>query len=291
MAKETRLSRFRVGLIAVGVWVAIPALFCLTVFSIWMDRAASAAIAGAFALAFVILRQLPIVESFKIFTLEAKFVHRLGEYEELLRHIRSTAEVSSLLLYRQIANAGRLSSMKWSTKREMIKDLDGLLNDLGISTDTRDKAKWPFLHIICLDLYRVFENAVAYRLKIYADSAGQAVNIYGAGRAIDAGDTEYLQLIENRNRLVLPFVTTYDIMDDGRLDDMDKITRLLIAGTPLPEVDKERLEQVRLEVIALASACRAAGTITDEAEVYIDRYSPRNDTRGKELFPVGEIAA
>lgn len=284
MLKRIDFAKFKSGMIATAVWVAIPALFGLSVYSIWMDRAATAAIAGAFTLSLVILRQLPIIESFKIFTLEAKFVHRLGEYEELLRHIRSTAEVSSLLLYRQIAGAGRMASMKWSIKREMINDLDGLLANLGISALTRDKAKAPFQHSINLDLFRVFEHAVAFRLETYAKQARDAVAAYGAGKPIDPADLQYIHLIEENQRYVLPFKTTYDVMDDGRLDDMDKITQSLINQTPLPDADKIKLEVVRQEVIEHAQACWKVGNVTAEAEVYIDRYGPRVDTRALELF-------
>lgn len=81
-----------------------------------------------------------------------------------------------------------------------------------------------------------------------------------------------------------PFSTSYDVMEDGRLDDMDKITRSLIEGCPVSSDDKEFLEVVRNEVVTLDRECKEMGNISPAAEEYLNKYARRTDTRAKELF-------
>lgn len=162
MVEGKHLAAVKKGVIAIAVWLAVPALFSLTVYSVWMDRAASAAVAGAFTLAFVILQQLPIIERFKIFTLEATFARRVDEAERLLGSIRETAEVHSRMLYWQLGKGDRMTSMPWVLKRKLTVEFDTLLQRLGLTDPEITALKAPLLHTIKLDLFRVFEHSVEH---------------------------------------------------------------------------------------------------------------------------------
>ena len=283
LATVARLGR------AVGVWAAVALLFGLTIWSIWLNRSATAAVAGAFMFALLIFKQLPLVESFKIFTLEAKFRQRLSESSDLLNSIRATAQVSSRLMYYQLAVGDRMSTMSWDLKRNMLSEFDGLLQSLEVPAETISGLKKPFLHIISLDLFRVFEHAVSSRLRWYSQQANQELSTYQAGRAVDPEDPEFKRRLAESRRLVMPFSTSTDIMDDGRLDDMQEITSKLIDAAPLPSEDKELLNQVRSEVNDLDAGCKTAQTITVEAQAYLEKYGRRVDTRAAELFSPGEF--
>jgi hypothetical protein len=285
MGIEGKLTRLKEIAIAFSVWLAVPALFALTVYSIWLDRAPSAAVAGAFTLAFVILMQLPLVESFKIFTLEAKFARRVDEAERLLEGIRSTAEVHSRMLYWQVGKGDRMSEMPWALKRSLVEETDKLLGGLGLSEANITALKFPFFHTIKLDLFRVYERTVDYRIRQSRDEIQQKLSAFP--KPIQAGDPEYAAVMMAWQNTKLPFDTHQDIMDDGRLDNMAAITLKLITDTPLPEADKQVLEQVRMEVVQLAEACDRAGNITPETEDYLRRYSRNPKTRAQELF--GEV--
>src|SRR5690606_3775262 len=114
------------------------------------------------------------------------------------------------------------------------------------------------------------------------DQVHQQISAYP--KPIMAGDEKWAALNEALRSLQLPFRTTRDVMDDGRLDDMDAITAQLLAGAPLPTSEKARLETVRQEVIRLAAQCDEVGNISPEAEDYLLRYSEDVNSRAKELF-------
>lgn len=287
MATETRFARLRKGVSATATWLSVAVTFGLTSYSLLLDRTASAAVAATFTLALVIFKQLPIVESFKVFSLEAKFIRRIDEADKLLGRVRASAEVSSRLLYHQVALGDRMSSMTWATKRAMASDFDELLASLEVPPETIAELKRPLLHIINLDLFRVFEYSARDRMQKQFKPASNALNAYTGGRPIDPADPEYIRLLGEMRGAKLAFETTEDILDDGRLDDMDQITARLIEGTPLPVADRGKLEIIRREVIEHAKACRAFGNITPEAEEYLNLYSRRVDTRVKELFGEG----
>ena len=282
MPPEKKDSRFKTVALTAAIWLAVPSLFGLTVYSIWLDRAASAAVAGAFSLAFVILRQLPLIERFKIFTLEATFAKRVDEAQRLLDNIRETAEIHSRLLYWQVGKGDRMSHMPWALKRSLIGEFDGLLLRLGLPQAEVKSLKEPFLHTIKLDLFRVYENAVDNRVRLHRNELQSRVSAFP--KPIRADDPNYLALVEESRAMKLPFETTRDVMDDGRLDDMSSITAKLIEATPLPQHEKEKLEVVRGEVIQHAAECERAGNVTQETEDYLNRYSRNTNARAEELF-------
>ena len=75
----------------------------LAAYSMWLDRSASAAVAGALSFAFLLLRQLPHLESMEILTLKVKLRERLSDAEQLTDQLRTTASVSAQLMYVQLA--------------------------------------------------------------------------------------------------------------------------------------------------------------------------------------------
>lgn len=287
MATDTKLAVVRKGVLATATWLAVAATFSLAAYSLLLNRTATAAVAATFTLALVIFKQLPIVESFKVFSLEAKFIRRIDEADKLLGRIRSSAEVSSRLLYHQVALGDRMASMPWATKRAMTADFDELLASLGVPAETIADLKKPLLHIINLDLFRVFEYSARDRMQKQFKRASDALDAYRGGKAIDPADPEYVRLLSEMRGAKLTFETKDDLLDDGRLDDMDQITTRLIDGAPLPASDREKLDIIRREVVEHAKACRALGNITPEAELYLNSYSRRVDSRVKELFGDG----
>jgi hypothetical protein len=279
-----QLQAAKKAAVGLATWVAISITFILSAYSLWLDRSTTAAVAGAFMLAMIIFKHLPIIESLKVFTLEAKFVQRIDQADQLLNQVRASARVSSKLLYRQIALAGRLAHMGWSEKRDMVSSFDKHLASLDISESVITDLKKPFFHIISLDLFRIYEHSVSERLREHREQARAAVQKHVSNKPIEAGDKIYAELLAAEHALEMPFTTTRDVMNDGRLDDMAAITAKLINETPLPDEDKNKLEIIRSEVVLHANSCREEGNVTAEAEAYLDKYSPRVDSRVKEII-------
>lgn len=137
--------------------------FCLAANALWLDRPSTAAVAGALCLALIVFQQLPVVESLEIFTLKAKFTNRIDQFDKLLSHVRTSAQVSSSLLYVQLAFMNRMGSIPWARKRALLADVDTLLASLSVPEQQIADTKRPFLNIVSMDLLRIFEHVVIAR--------------------------------------------------------------------------------------------------------------------------------
>jgi hypothetical protein len=244
--------------------------FALAIYSIWLDRAGSAGVAATFAVAFLFLRHLPIIESFKAFNMEAKFARRVDEFDKLLAYIRSAAEVTSKLLYLQLAYSDRMASIDWGRKRELIEELDQHLAHLGVEPNFIQTAKRPLLNFASWDLYRVFHgNAHVLSERLRHDIAQAQHAIFGGG-PIDPAHPEWNELHQRQLALIVPHLQFEDMSGPTPLEDMGNVTREILDKVPYPPGERALLEKIAAEVEQLAAACWKRGTITPEAQSYMN---------------------
>lgn len=266
-------------------WGAAAILFLLTVYSLWLDRSATAAVSGALMVGLVLLNQLSIMESFEILSLKAKFVRRIDEAEDLLKRVRASAEVFARLNYWQVALGDRLSHMSWSQKRDLISDFDGLLGSLDIPHDRIGELKSPFLGIIALDLIRVLENSVSERLDTHRRRAQAELQAYLRSHSpISPGDPEHQRLLDASRKFEEPVRVK---LEDARLSRVaEHADRWLRVA--LEPFEREKLEVVRSEILALSSACEQQQNVTPDTESYLEKFGLHTGARNRDLFAPGE---
>lgn len=259
--------------------VAALGCFVLTIYSIWLDRAASAAVAATLAVAFLFLRHLPIIESFEAFNMKAKFARRVDESERLLGYIRSAAEATSRMLYLQLGFLNRMSDIGWTKRRELIEQLDQNLTQLGVDQDFIRISKRPLLNFVSRDIYAVFRGSadmLANRLRQVVVDRQNEISSTGP---VAANDAEYNELNRRFQALHLGPWEFGDMSGQSRLEDMPSMTKEILERLEWPDSDRAKLETIAKEVEELSAACWSQGTITPEAQDYIERYGETTDLR------------
>ena len=257
--------------------------FALAIYSILKDRAASAGVAASLAVAFLILKHLPIIESFKAFNMEAKFVRRVEDAERLLGYIRSAAEATSRMLYLQLAFLNRMSDVGWAKKRELIEQLDQSLAELGVNEEFIRVSKRPFLNFVSRDLYAVLRGSADTLANRMRQSLVDRQNEISSKGPVPAGDPEYYELNRKIQTLYLGPWEFGDMSGKSRLEDMSAMTKEILEHLEWSDSDREKLETIASEVEKMSANCWSEGTITPDAEAYIRKYAQRTDIRLEEI--------
>lgn len=264
--------------------VASVIAFATTLYLLFNDFTASATVAAALTMGMLLFHFLPIVESFEVLGLKAKLNRRVGEADSLLSHIKNIAEVSSKLLYIQLAWMNRMGTISWSKKRDLLSEVDGLLKGLDVSRKEIENLKHPFMVMISLDLFRIFEHCLRFRSSFLLRQIEKEQHDIFKGRSIDQSNTKWKELQNRRHRLKYESYSANDVLSDSRLRNIGDMGRDHLANVDLPKDDREALEGVVIEIAQLADECWREGTITRDAEVYLERYGHSQDARYKELF-------
>lgn len=257
---------------------AITAMFGLTCFSLYQDRTATASVSAALTLAFVLFRQLPILESFEVLSLKAKFAARIGEADKLLAHIRRNVAVSSKLSYVQLAFMNRMGDIGWSRKRALLEEIDGLLRQVEVPEVDITAMKAPFLNLVTLDLSRVYEHTVRELLRSSSEKLDVEMSAYSS-KPIPAGDPGWASMVERRRTLDVSAIDWGDSLGNPSLAALRQALTAWTAGIPLPAEEAQFAELVLGEVAQLSEQCWTAGTVTLETEKYLGLYGSRTRSR------------
>lgn len=279
----------KLGKAANGLLLGLAAsiMFALSAVSLFLDRSATAAIAGAVALTFILLIKLPIVESFEVLTLKVKLRHQVDEANQLLQHIRSTASVTSKLSYIQLAFMNRLGNISWSQKRALLKDVDGMLLGLGISGDEINEWKRPFLNLITRDFASILWSSIERVKQRHFNAAQKEIADYErVNKPVAPNDPALSGLRANAQRYAQRPFTVGDVLQGTHLGDPDDLTRDWVQPELFDAKEISALRTIRDEVCVHIAECWASGTITKAAEGYLDGIGHREDKRIEELLAV-----
>lgn len=273
----TKLSKLRAIATGTANGVAIVSMFGLTCLSLYLNRTATAGVAGAMTLALVLVRQLHVLESFEILSLKAKFIARVGEAENLLAHIRRSASVASKLSYVQLAYMNRWGDIGWSRKRTLLGEIDAMLRDVDVPQGEIDAMKVPFLNLVTLDLSRIFEGSVHELLKSQRESIEAKIGSYPS--PLSADDTAYMALIAERSRLSSVVIEWGDALGNKALSRLRPELQSWDALALLTSEQRRQADRILDEVATLSETCWTNGTVTKETEEYFARYGQRTNAR------------
>ena len=263
--------------------VSSIAFLVLAAYSLWLDRSATAAIAGALSFAFLLLIQLPYLESMEILTLKVKLKERLSDAERLTEQLRETASVSARLMYIQLSFMNRLGTIPWDRKRSLLTEIERNLSQLNVPREKIAEYKLPFLNIVSFDLYLIFSKALGQILDRYQLRINEEISSYAQGRPIPADDQEYQDLLEKRKSFAPKQHDFHDVLADPRLTRVREVVVNLMSQYPLSAEDRAKLKIIGDEISSLSEECWIAGTITVPAERYLNKYQLSDSDRLREL--------
>lgn len=255
--------------------VAIGLMFGLAAYSLYLNRTASAGVAAAFMLALILVQQLPILESFEVLTLKAKFRAQIDEAAVLLGHLKESAQVSARSTCLQLAYMNRMGDLGWDRKRKILGDIDGQLRRLGVPEPEIAETKRPFINMLTFDLGKVLEHSVQLRLRQYGNELDKLYQQrFSEGIRDHEGHNKFLQW---KRGFSLPSSVLYDPLGRADFDNLRGLLEPWFEALPVSKADQDSMRPVLDEVVAIAEACWAAGTVTAEAEAYLDQYAPHAD--------------
>lgn len=265
--------------VSLSYLIASLTSFALAMYSIWQDRAASAGVAAGFCIGFIILRQLPVIESIELFNLKAKFVDRVNESDRILGQVRQTAKISASMLLSQLAWIDRMGSMGWARKRHYIAELDRTLLEIGVDASFLENAKIPVLNIVSLDLFRIFSGSWQHVVREKQNELRQQLSNYTGGRAIHPDDPELLRLTREIEYLSVTEPALGDLNERGPLTDVRSLTKAMLGQVRFDDPTRKALLQIAEEVSQLSDACWVSGNVTNEAEDYLEAWSRPSQKR------------
>jgi hypothetical protein len=268
------------------LWPGIGIAFTTSIILLLLDRTASGTVAATLTLALLLFRLTPIIESFEVFGLKAKFRQGVEELNRVLANVTKTAEVSSKLLYIQLSWMNRMGSITWGKKRELLSDIDELLVSVGISEREIEDLKQPFIVMISYDLLSIFMQVVRFRVNHYGQLLQKEYDEAFKGKPVDQSDARYLDISERRKKWAYEKFEPDDIMTDTRILDLEKLTQELLSPYPFPDEDLVILDRYRTIIVKLATDCWAKGTITPDAEQFLETYRSPQDKPYREAFDV-----
>ncbi len=263
--------------------LAATAMFLLACYSMYFDRTATAAVAAALSLAFVVIQKLPLIENLEILTLKVKLRHQVSEAKELLEKLRASAVVSSKLSYVQLAFMNRMGSLPWGRKRELQQEIDAMLSNLDGDNAAIADVKAPLLTIVSFDLYQIFAHSISLRVRSRRTQIDQEIRDHSDGQPINQSDEFYQHLSSERNGLDDTREKFDDVLYDTRLRNLDELTENSLSKSGLNQSEVEKLETIRKEICGHSNSCWTRQTITQEAEDYLEKYTG-GDKRVRELF-------
>lgn len=264
--------------------IASTLAFGTSIILLWIDRPASATVGAVLAIALLLFRFLHIVESFEVFGLKAKLRRQVSEGEILLDKITRSATLSSKLAYLDLAWMNRMGVVPWEKKRRLLSELDSLLDDLDVPKKEIDSLKSDFLAMISLDLVHIFQNCLRFRVSHLTEEIGKQQNEIFKGKAVDPSNAEWKKLQEKRQRVSRKGYDSKGLLDDLGRRNVDQITVEILGGPELSGDDRGKLEAVRAKIAKLSDDCWRAGTITTEAQNFIEEYQSPQDKLYNEVF-------
>lgn len=170
-----------------AAFITAAAFILLALYSLWLDRSASAGVAAAIALALLLLQNVAILESFEVLTLKVKLRAQVDVASNVIDLMRESALISARFTYDQMAllpadHAG------WASRKDQLEAVEALLDRLDIGSERRLAMKGKLLGRLASDLSTSFTDAVVDRSNEYARSvlprAGRQGDIFSRTSAV-----------------------------------------------------------------------------------------------------------
>jgi hypothetical protein len=225
---------------------------------------------------------LPKLEVFKAFGVEAKLQRTVTEAVATLASLKRLAEISASASYLTIAWGNRLGTPPARDKQAVLDEIDNQLAELKVSPDEIAKIQRPFVKMVRLDFFFLFQGVLSQYAGI--------INSKLVADVHEAKDPSAASAIVMKHSDLITAWTKRTQKDDPSADletqSLEDVLNDYVpkSGEWLSDKELAVVQKFKAEVLRLNADCEKRGGYTPEAVTYYDRYSgDRNIDKAKQL--------
>ncbi len=246
------------------------------------QRVTSAAFLGGLFIACTFMVFLPKLEVFKAFGIEAKLQQTVTEAVATVASLKRLAEISARASYLTIAWGNRMGTPPAKDKQAVLDEIDNQLAELKVSPDELANIQRPFVKMVRLDLFFLFQGVLNQYAGIINSKLVAAVHEAKDPNAASA-------IVMRHSDLITAWMKRTQKDDPGAdlenqsLEDMlnDYVPK---SGEWLSDKELAVVQKFKSEIVRLNADCERKGGYTAEAVTYYDRYSgDHNIDKAKQL--------
>jgi hypothetical protein len=246
------------------------------------QRVTSAMFLGGLFVACTLMVFLPKLEVFKAFGVEAKLQQTVTEAVATLASLRRLAEISATASYLTIAWGNRMGTPLAKDKQAVLNEIDAQLAELKVSPDEVAKIQMPFVKMVRLDFFFLFQGVLMQYATIknskLVDDAHAA-----------AGQPGSIDATMKHSDLITAWTARTTNLDWGATLERQSLSDALNDFIPktgewLDDKELTVFRKFKDEIVRLNADCEKKGGYTAEAVTYYDRYSgDHNIDKAKQL--------
>jgi hypothetical protein len=201
----------------------------------------------------------------------------LNEAQSIIERLRKLSAISARASYLTIAWGNRLGTPPAKEKQAVLDEIDGQLAELNALTKLKVspaelyEIHRPFVKMVRLDFFFLFEHVLSEYAKIINDGLVADVNAAGYPNAV-MRHSELITAWTKRTRRNDPHFDPSGDLEKASLEDVlnEYMPR---RGEWLSDKELEVMQKFKAEIVRLNTDCENKGGYTAEAATYYDRYS------------------
>jgi hypothetical protein len=278
---ESVLDRLRDIVLFVTGLLAIGALI-MAAFEGFNQRVGAASFLGTLGVVCTFLVFMPKLEVFKVWGVEAKLQQTVTEAVATLASLKRLAEISARASYLTIAWGNRMGTPPAKDKQAVLDEINSQLAELKVSPEEIAKIQFPFVKMVRLDFFFLFQGVLNQYATIIAtkmtDDVHSARDPSAASRVV-MKHSERITAWTARTQKEDPSAD----LEKHPLEDVlnDYVPK---SGEWLTDKEQGVVQRFKAEIIRLNADCEKKGGYTAEAVAYYDRYSgDHNIDKAKQL--------
>jgi hypothetical protein len=278
---ESVLDRLRDIVLFVTGLLAIGALI-MAAFEGFHQRVGAASFLGTLGVVCTFLVFMPKLEVFKVWGVEAKLQQTVTEAVATLASLKRLAEISARASYLTIAWGNRMGTPPAKDKQTVLDEINSQLAELKVSPEEIAKIQFPFVKMVRLDFFFLFQGVLNQYATIIAtkmtDDVHSAQDPSAASRVV-MKHSELITAWTARTQKEDPSAD----LEKHPLEDVlnDYVPK---SGEWLTDKEQGVVQRFKAEIIRLNADCEKKGGYTAEAVAYYDRYSgDHNIDKAKQL--------
>jgi hypothetical protein len=183
------------GCLVVAAFVCFVSIFVLVF--VFKDAASGTLMAGLFVV-LVLMHSIPEMESFKAFSIEAKWQTRLTKADQILASLSATLAMFGKLTYHMFGWGSRMSH-PIREKQRLADELDRLLRANGVSEQDVVGMKERYIYFCLYDINQALQRA---KERLAIDQARKWGAQAAEAQLMDAGAMKHPELRAKQERLL-----------------------------------------------------------------------------------------
>jgi hypothetical protein len=252
------------------------------VYQAFNNQKGSAVTLGTIFLVGALIVFLPQVEFIKTLGVEARLRKTVTEAVATLASLKRLAEISARASYLTIAWGNRMGTPPAREKQAVLDEIDAQLSELKVSPEEVAKIQLPFVRMVRLDFFFLFQGVLMQYATIINDKL-----VAEAHAAV--GQPGSLDPTLKHGELITAWNARTANKDWGEILERQSLEDVLNEFIPktgewLNDKELAVFKKLKDEIVRMNTDCEKKGGYTAEAVTYYDRYSGgRNIDKAKQL--------